>query len=146
MTTVANPSSVVRAEVPNDLAAFWMPFTAEPRLQERSAPALPRQGMHYWTPDGREILDATPELWCVNAGHDRAPIVAAIQLQASIDFAPTFQFAHPLAFQLASRLAALAPGDSTTCSSPIPARSRSTPRSRSRIAYQNVRGQARDSA
>ena len=68
--------------------------------------------MHYYTPEGREILDATAGLWCCNAGHNRAPIVAAIQRQAAeLDFSPTFQFAHPLAFQLASRIAALAPGD-----------------------------------
>ena len=54
------------------LAALWMPFTAN-----RAFKAAPRQlkaakDMHYKTPDGREILDGTAGLWCVNAGHGSA--------------------------------------------------------------------------
>ena len=51
------------------LDAYWMPFTANrqfkkaPRLLARSS------GMHYWTDDGRQILDGVAGLWCVNAGH-----------------------------------------------------------------------------
>src|ERR1700684_1277857 len=112
MNTVAAVKPAPRAEVPNDLSAFWLPFTPnrafkkKPRLISRS------KDMHYYTPEGRAILDATAGLWCCNAGHNRAPIVAAIQRQAGeLDFTPTFQFAHPLAFQLASRIAELAPGD-----------------------------------
>jgi len=68
--------------------------------------------MYYQASDGRNILDATAGLWCVNAGHCRPSIVAAIQAQAAqLDYAPPFQFAHPQAFSLAARLAALAPGD-----------------------------------
>ncbi len=68
--------------------------------------------MHYYTPDGRAVLDGTAGLWCTNAGHNRDPIVAAIHAQAAeLDFAPAFQFAHPKAFELASRIAALAPDD-----------------------------------
>ena len=68
--------------------------------------------MHYYTSEGRAVLDATAGLWCCNAGHSRDPIVAAIQAQAAeLDFAPPFQFAHPIAFETASRLSALAPGD-----------------------------------
>ena len=93
-----------------DLDAYWMPFTANrqfkqaPRLLERSL------GMHYWNDQGRQILDAVAGLWCVNAGHGRPRIVQAIQRQAAeMDFAPPFQMAHPKAFELASRVAALAP-------------------------------------
>jgi beta-alanine--pyruvate transaminase len=68
--------------------------------------------MHYYTPEGRAVLDGDCRLWCTNAGHNRDPIVAAIQRQAEeLDYAPTFQFAHPQSFELASRIAALAPGD-----------------------------------
>ena len=97
---------------PNDLAAYWMPFTAN-----RSFKAAPRmlgraRGMHYFTPDGRRILDGVAGLWCVNTGHGRGEIVAAIREQAlEMDYAPPFQIGHPKAFQLASRLADLAPGD-----------------------------------
>lgn len=90
--------------------AFWMPFTANrqfkkaPRLLARAA------GMHYWTPEGREILDGVGGLWCVNAGHGRPRIVQAIAAQAAeLDYAPPFQMGHPKAFELAERLAALAP-------------------------------------
>jgi beta-alanine--pyruvate transaminase len=68
--------------------------------------------MHYFTPDGRPILDGTAGLWCVNAGHGRKPIIEAIQRQAEIlDYAPTFQLGHPLAFELAARLGMLFPAD-----------------------------------
>jgi beta-alanine--pyruvate transaminase len=90
--------------------AFWMPFTANrhfksaPRMLERA------EGMHYWTPEGRRILDGTAGLWCVNAGHCRKPIVEAIQKQAAkMDFAPTFQMGHPLAFELSNRLLEILP-------------------------------------
>ncbi|MET0239863.1 MAG: aspartate aminotransferase family protein [Sphingobium sp.] len=93
-----------------DMSAYWMPFT-----DNRSFKATPRllgsaSGMHYRTPDGRAILDAAAGLWCVNAGHGREPIVRAIQEQAAtLDFAPSFQVSHPLAFQLAEVLAGLMP-------------------------------------
>ncbi|WP_226822252.1 aspartate aminotransferase family protein [Acidithiobacillus ferridurans] len=87
------------------LQAFWMPFTANrqfksaPRLLERA------QGMYYWDTEGREILDSTAGLWCVNAGHCRTEIQEAIAKQsAQMDFAPTFQMGHPLPFIFAERL------------------------------------------
>ncbi|MDO8534198.1 MAG: aspartate aminotransferase family protein, partial [Xanthobacteraceae bacterium] len=68
--------------------------------------------MHYFTPGGRAVLDGAAGMWCCNAGHNRDPIVEAIRRQAGeLDYAPPFQFAHPQAFTLASRIAALAPGD-----------------------------------
>jgi beta-alanine--pyruvate transaminase len=105
-------SAVARAEVPNDLAAFWMPFTANRAFKKRPRLIARAKDMHYYTPEGRKILDAAAGLWCCNAGHNRKPIVEAIQRQAAeLDFSPNFQFGHPPAFQLASRLAALAPAD-----------------------------------
>ena len=62
------------------------------------------------TPEGREILDGTAGLWCCNAGHGRREIVEAIQKQAAVmDFAPTFQLGHPIAFEAAARVAELTP-------------------------------------
>ncbi len=98
--------------VPNDLEAYWIPFT--PNRAFKAAPRLIARAkdMHYYTPDGRAVLDGTAGLWCTNAGHNRDPIVAAIRAQAAeLDYAPAFQFSHPKAFELASRVAALAPGD-----------------------------------
>ncbi len=102
----------VAATVPNDLEAYWLPFT--PNRAFKKAPRLIARAkdMHYYTPEGRALLDGTAGLWCTNAGHNRDPIVAAIQRQAAeLDYAPAFHFAHPKAFELASRIAALAPGD-----------------------------------
>jgi beta-alanine--pyruvate transaminase len=94
------------------MQAFWMPFTANRDF--KSAPRLleSAQGMHYWTPEGRQILDGTAGLWCVNAGHARPRIVQAIQQQAArLDFAPTFQIGHPLAFELSNRLMQILPDE-----------------------------------
>ena len=99
-------------QVPNNLDAFWVPFT--PNRAFKRAPRLiaRAKGMHYFTPDGRAVLDGLAGLWCTNAGHNRDPIVAAITQQAAeLDYAAAFHFAHPKAFELASRVAALAPGD-----------------------------------
>jgi beta-alanine--pyruvate transaminase len=98
--------------IPNDLEAYWLPFT--PNRAFKAAPRLIARAkdMHYYTPEGRAVLDGTAGLWCTNAGHNRDPIVKAIGAQAAeLDYAPAFQFAHPKAFALAGRLAALAPGD-----------------------------------
>ena len=96
--------------VPNDLDAFWMPFTAN--RQFKSAPRLlvGAKGMYYRTHDGRQVLDGMSGLWCVNAGHARPRIVKAVQEQvAEMDYAPPFQMAHPKAFRFASRLIELMP-------------------------------------
>ena len=92
------------------LEAFWMPFTAN--RQFKAAPRLlaRAEGMHYWTPDGRQILDGAAGLWCVNAGHGRREITEAVATQiATMDYAPPFQMGHPLAFELANALVEIAP-------------------------------------
>lgn len=89
---------------------FWMPFTANRQFKTKPRLLQSAKGMYYTTDDGREILDGTAGLWCVNAGHNHPRIVQAIQTQAAtLDFAPTFQMGHPLAFQAASNLAEIAP-------------------------------------
>lgn len=91
-------------------AAFWLPFTANRAFKANPRQLASAKDMHYTSSDGRQILDGTAGLWCVNAGHCRAPIVEAIRnTAATLDFAPTFQLAHPLAFELAQRVAALMP-------------------------------------
>ncbi len=97
---------------PNDLSAYWMPFTANRSFKKDPRIVVRSEGMHYYTADGKAILDSTAGLWCCNAGHNRPSIVKAIQAQAeTLDYSPPFQFAHPLGFQLASRIAEMAPGD-----------------------------------
>jgi beta-alanine--pyruvate transaminase len=95
---------------PNNLDAHWMPFTANRNYKQAPRLLARAEGMFYYTDDNREILDGTAGLWCVNAGHGRKPIVEAIQKQAAIlDFAPTFNMGHPIAFQAAARLAEILP-------------------------------------
>jgi beta-alanine--pyruvate transaminase len=91
-------------------AAFWMPFTANRQFKKAPRLLARAEGMYYWTPDGRQVLDGTSGLWCVNAGHCRPKIVEAVRRQvAEMDFAPTFQMGHPIAFEFAERLARVAP-------------------------------------
>jgi beta-alanine--pyruvate transaminase len=93
-----------------ELEAFWMPFTAN--RQFKSSPRLlaRAEGVHYWTEDGREIMDGVSGLWCVNAGHGRREITEAVTKQLStMEFAPAFQMGHPIAFELANRLSKIAP-------------------------------------
>ncbi len=100
----------MNAPLPNDLSAFWIPFTANRSFKADPRMLASAKDMHFQTPEGRRILDGTAGLWCVNAGHCRPRIVEAIQKQAAIlDFAPTFNLAHPLAFELATRVADLMP-------------------------------------
>ena len=100
----------IRPSRPNNLDAFWMPysdnkyFKGTPRMLARA------EGMSYFTPEGKEILDGTAGLWCCNAGHGRREITEAIQKQAAVmDFAPTFQLGHPIAFEAAARVAEMTP-------------------------------------
>ena len=95
-----------------DLEAFWMPFTANRQFKARPRLLARAEGMHYWTDDGRKVLDGVAGLWCVNAGHGRKEITEAVSKQlATMEYAPPFQMGHPPGFELASRLVKLAPGD-----------------------------------
>src|SRR5690606_14278669 len=96
--------------VRRDLEAFWMPFTANRQFKRQPRLLTRAEGMHYWSDDGRHILDGTAGLWCVNAGHGRQQIAQAVQQQMEqLDYAPSFQLSHPTAFELANQLADLAP-------------------------------------
>jgi beta-alanine--pyruvate transaminase len=100
----------IPAPAPAELDAFWMPFTANRQFKANPRLLARAEGMYYWTPDGREVLDGVSGLWCVNAGHGRREITDAVAKQLStMEFAPTFQMGHPIAFELANRLAELAP-------------------------------------
>ncbi len=97
-------------KVPNDLSAFWMPFTSNRQFKKNPRMFVSADGMYYQTSDGRDVLDGTAGLWCCNAGHNRPLITEAIAKQASeLDYAPAFQMGHPKAFELASALRDMAP-------------------------------------
>jgi len=93
-----------------NLDAYWMPFTANRQFKKAPRMLAKAEGMHFWTPEGRQVLDAIAGLWCVNAGHGRQKIVQAIQEQAAeMDFAPPFNMGHPKAFELADKLVQITP-------------------------------------
>ena len=99
-----------RKPAPNDLRAFWMPFTANRQFKSAPRMLVASKDMHYTAADGRQILDGTAGLWCCNAGHCRPRITEAVQAQiGELDYAPAFQMGHPLAFELANRIVDIAP-------------------------------------
>ena len=107
MTLLSDAAQLART----DLEAFWMPFTANRQFKAAPRMVVKAEGMYYTTDDARRILDGFSGMWCCNAGHCRKPIVEAIQKQAAtMDYSPSFQMGQPLAFELARRLAELAPG------------------------------------
>jgi len=94
----------------NNLEAFWMPFSANRQFKKQPRMLVRAEGMNYWSHDGRKVLDGTSGLWCVNAGHGRPEIADAVHAQLlELDYAPAFQMGHPKIFELAARLAAVAP-------------------------------------
>ena len=126
----------------NDLSAFWMPFTANRRFKKDPRILVSAEGMYYKSHDNRDILDGTAGLWCVNAGHARPKIVEAVQKQvAELDFAPTFQFGHPKAFELASRLRDMFPGDLDHVFFTNSGSESADTALKIALAYQRVRGQ-----
>ncbi len=99
-----------RALTREELEAHWMPFTANRHFKASPRLLSHAKGVHYWTTDGRQVLDGVAGLWCANAGHGRQEISQAVARSLEqLDFAPTFQMGHPPAFDLANRLAKIAP-------------------------------------
>jgi len=93
-----------------DLSHHWMPFTANRQFKAAPRLLVSAKGMHYRSEDGREVLDGTSGLWCVNAGHARPEIAAAVNQQLmTLDYAPSFQMGHPISFDFATALAGVAP-------------------------------------
>lgn len=87
-----------------------MPFTANRHFKKNPRLLVSAKGMHYTSHDGRQILDGTAGLWCVNAGHGHPKIVEAVRSQiGELEYAGNFQTGHPKSFQLASMVANMAP-------------------------------------
>jgi len=108
--TTLSPASGIGNAPKSGMDAFWMPFTANRQFKQEPRLLAKASGMHFWTPEGREVLDGIAGLWCVNAGHARPKIVKAIAEQAQeLDFAPPFNMGHPKAFELAEKLVELTP-------------------------------------
>jgi beta-alanine--pyruvate transaminase len=96
---------------PNDMDAYWMPFTGNRQFKANPRLMASADGMYFKTTDGRDVLDGVSAMWCCNAGHNRPRIVEAIRQQVGeMDYSPAFQIGHHKAFELANRLVALMPG------------------------------------
>ena len=107
MNTDDNPSPVVK-----NIEEFWMPFTANQQFKASPRIMTKAKGMYYVSDNGSQILDGTSGLWCCNAGHGRTEITEAVKTQIDqLDFAPTFQMGHPIAYRLAERLSEISPAD-----------------------------------
>ncbi len=104
------PRQAMTTEVPNNLEAFWMPFSANRQFKKNPRLLVGAKDMHYFSHDGRKILDGLSGLWCTGLGHCREEITLAVSRQvARLDYAPAFQYAHPLSFELANRIKQLMP-------------------------------------
>ncbi|TBD82761.1 aspartate aminotransferase family protein [Rhizobium ruizarguesonis] len=95
-----------------NLESYWMPFTANRQFKKAPRLLASAEGVYYRDVDGNRVLDGTAGLWCVNAGHGRKSIAQAVERQLmTLDFAPSFQMGHPVAFEFAEKLAEVAPGE-----------------------------------
>jgi beta-alanine--pyruvate transaminase len=103
---------IMQSTAAADFESYWMPFTANRQFKAAPRLLVAAKGVYYTSADGRQILDGTAGMWCVNAGHGERRIVEAVQHQmAELDYSPAFQMGHPKVFQLANRVAELMPGD-----------------------------------
>ncbi len=128
----------------SSLDAFWIPFTCNRAFKAAPRLLVSAEGMYYRSADGRRILDGVAGLWCVPAGHCHPRIVSAVQRQvAELDFAPTFQMAHPKAFEAAERLAKFAPAGLDRVFFTNSGSEAVDTALKIALAYQHVRGQPR---
>lgn len=103
-------ASTAGQNCPN-LENYWMPFTANRQFKAAPRLLVSAEGMYFTSFDDRRVLDGTAGLWCVNAGHGRSSIASAVERQLrTLDYAPSFQMGHPIAFEFAEKLAARSPG------------------------------------
>ena len=137
------PTAAARADIPNDLEAFWLPFTPNRAFKKRPRLIARSKDMHYYTPEGR----ADPRRHARRCGAATPAITASrssrrssARRRSSTSRRPS-GFAHPPAFQLASRIADLAPADLDHvffCNSGSEAVDTAL---KIALAYHNVRGQ-----
>ncbi|MSQ54096.1 MAG: aspartate aminotransferase family protein [Betaproteobacteria bacterium] len=91
-------------------SAFFMPYSMNRQFKKTPRLISRAEGLYYFTPEGRKIIDGTSGLWCVNAGHCRKKIVEAVSKAVStLDFSPPFQSGHPMAFEFADKIRELLP-------------------------------------
>jgi beta-alanine--pyruvate transaminase len=95
-----------------NLDAYWMPYTGNRQFKRDPRMIESASGVWFTDSDGRQVLDGHSGLWTSGLGHARPEITEAVSRQmAELDFCPPFQFGHPKAFELATKIADLMPGD-----------------------------------
>ncbi len=93
-----------------ELESYWMPFSGNRQFKDDPRLIVGAEGCYFRSADGRNILDTLSGLWCASFGHGRTEIADAIaQAARQLDYAPPFQYGHPMAFQLAARIRDLTP-------------------------------------
>lgn len=93
-----------------ELEAYWLPFSGNRQFKDNPRLIKAAEGCYYVDADGRRVFDAMSGLWCCGFGHNRPEIAGAVNRQLrELDYAPAFQFGHPLAFELANRLKKMTP-------------------------------------
>jgi beta-alanine--pyruvate transaminase len=104
-----NPPAATRLDA-DWLAAHWMPYTANRNFKANPRMIVGAKGCYYQDADGRQIFDGLSGLWCTGLGHGRQELTEAVSRQiATLDYAPAFQFGHPLSFELANRITEFMP-------------------------------------
>ena len=91
----------------NNAKHYWHPMV-DPKISERDLPLIIARGQncHVWDVDDNKYLDLMGGLWCVNVGHNRSEINAAIADQLGrISYYNTFNgFSNPTSIELSAKL------------------------------------------
>jgi adenosylmethionine-8-amino-7-oxononanoate aminotransferase len=92
---------------------LWMHFTRLSTYADHEVPVIVRgEGSYVWDQHGRRFLDGLSGLFTVQVGHGRTELAeAAARQAATLGYFPIWSYAHPMAIELAARLADLSPGD-----------------------------------
>ena len=110
VTTASVPAAAAVRRDAAWLDAHWMPFTGNRQFKRDPRLIVAAQGAYFTDADGRQVFDGLSGLWCSGLGHGRREIAEAVGRQAAqLDYAPAFQFGHPLSFELANRIKDLTP-------------------------------------
>ncbi len=92
---------------------LWMHFSRHGTYADHDIPIITKgDGMYIWDAKGKRYLDGLAGLFVVQAGHGREELAEAAAKQAKdLAFFPLWTFAHPVAIELAERVASYAPAD-----------------------------------
>lgn len=92
------------------LDAHWMPFSANRNFRRDPRFIVGAEGSYLIDDQGRRIFDSLSGLWTCGAGHNRKEIQDAVAKQlGTLDYAPGFQYGHPLSYRLAEKITELTP-------------------------------------